>query len=328
LFGYNKKYDPLFLLLLAFSPAQMIYANLIMSETIFQFTLALGFYFLVKYFKKDSIKYLLYFNICIAVSAFVKPVIYLFVYPSFLLMLYFSFKSKSIKPILLGIVPIILIQTYTFWNYKRTDYWQFSSIQTTNLFQYNSYYFNVQRIGLEKANLYFDDQIQKADSIKSYPEKQRYIERASNQLIRQNFIGYSWFHFKGMLRFFIDPGRFDISNFFGLEENSSPGFFERLNIEGLKGVINYLFQQNLFLIVALFLVALVNLIKFAGLILFLTSKQIDLKFRLAIFFIVGYIAFATGPLGASRFMMPLIPFLILVTLTSIGYVSFFKRFKS
>lgn len=323
-FGYRKNYDPLFLLMFIFSPAQMIYANLIMSEIIFQFILALGFYLLVKYFQKDSIKYLLYFNICIAFSAFIKPVMHLFVYPSFILMLFLSYRNNSIKPMLIGIIPIIMIQAYSFWNYKRTDYWQFSSIQTTNLFQYNAYYFNVQRIGLEKANIYFDDQVQKADSIKSYPEKQRYLEETSKQVIKENLIGYGWFHFKGMLRFFIDPGRFDISNFFGLEGNSSSGFFERLNTEGLKGVINYLFQQNLFLIVALFLIALVNLIKVAGLILFLTSKQIDLKFRLAIFFIVGYIAFATGPLGASRFMMPLIPLVIFASLISVESKPFRK----
>lgn len=322
LIGYNKKYDPLFLLLLIFSLAQMIYANMLMSETIFQYTLVLGFYFLVKYFKKDSIKYLLYFNICIAFSAFIKPVMHLFVYPNLILMLFLSSRNKSVKPILIGIIPILLVQSYSFWNYKRTDYFQFSSIQTTNLFQYNAYYFNMQRIGLVKTNIYFDDQVRKMDSIKNYPEKQRFLEKSSKQVIKENLIGYGWFHLKGMLRFFIDPGRFDIYNFFGLEENRSSGFFERLNTDGLKGIINYLFQQNLFLIVVLFLIALVNLIKVAGLILFLTSKQIDIKFRLAIFFIVGYISFATGPLGASRFMMPLIPLFIITTAMSlIGFKS-------
>jgi len=327
LFGYNKKYDSLFLILLIFSPAQMVYANLIMAETIFQFTLALGFYLLVQYFRKDSIEYLLYFNICIVLSAFVKPVMHLFIYPNFLLMLYLSFRSKSVKPILIGIVPIILIQIYSFWNFKRTNYHQFSSIQTINLVQYNTYYYNVQQKGLDQANLFLDDQLRKADSIKSYPERQRFLENASKRIIIENLIGYSWFHFKGMIRFFLDPGRFDLSNFIGIEKKGNVGFFERLNTVGLRGVINYLFEQNVFLIFALFLIGLANLLKTVGLILFLFSRQIDIRFRLTILFIVGYIAFATGPLGASRFMMPLIPFLILATLTVIGHVNFIKYKK-
>jgi len=251
---------------------------------------------------------------------------HLFVYPSILLMLYLSFRGKSVKPILIGIVPIILIQVYSFWNYKRTDYWQFSSIQTINLIQYNTYYYNVKRLGLDRANLFLDDQLRKADSIKSYPERQQFLENTSKRVIKENLVGYSWFHFKGMIRFFLDPGRFDLSNFIGIEEKGNSGFFERLNTVGLKGVFNYLFEQNVFLIITLFLIGFLNLIKAIGLSLFLVSKQIDIKFRLAIFFIIVYIAFATGPLGASRFMMPLIPFLILATLTGIGHVNFIKRF--
>ncbi|RPH32372.1 MAG: hypothetical protein EHM93_09420 [Bacteroidales bacterium] len=322
--GYNKRYDPLFLAFIILSPAQMVYANLIMAETLFQFTLALGFYTLVQYFIKNSIRYLLYFNLILAISALVKPVMYLFVYPSFIVMLYIAFKDKSIKPLLLGIIPIIIIQAYSFWNYKRTDYWHFSSIQTINLVHYNSYYFNAQIVGFDKAEQFLDNQISQANTIGSYTAKQKYLISTSRQVISENLFEYTVFHLKGMFRALFDPGRFDLSNFFGLEEKGNVGFLNQLNSNGVRGAISYLMQQNTLLIIALLLIGLANIIKVIGLSLFAFTRTIDIRFRLGVLALVGYIAFTAGPLGASRYMMPLIPFVILAMLT--GLIFYSQRF--
>ncbi|MGE0077620.1 MAG: glycosyltransferase family 39 protein [Bacteroidales bacterium] len=321
--GYDTNYDRLFILLLILSPAQLIYANLIMSEIIFQFILALAFYYIVRYLFEINLKYLLFFSLLIILSALTKPVMYLFVYPLFIVTIYLSFKNKSFRPFLIGIIPIVIIQFYSYWNYKRTEYWTFSSIQSINLVQYNTYYFNVQRFGSEKANMFLDNQINQSNTIEGYPQKKRFLVNSSKQTIKGDIIGYMWFHTKGMLRFFIDPGRFDLSNFFGLESKGNVGFLNYLNNSGIRGTINYLLEQNIWLIISLIAVGIFNIIKLLGLFLFLIHKSIDVKIRLIVFVIIGYVTFATGPLGASRFAMPFIPIIIFSTLIAMSRLEIF-----
>lgn len=315
--GYNTNYDLLSLTLLILSPAQMIYANFIMAETIFQFIFALTFYSAIQFLLKKSVRYLLYFNILIGLLALTKPVMYLFIYPNLVFMGYFTFREKSAKPLLLGIIPVIIIQAYSFWNYKRTDCRQFSSIQTINLVQYNTYYFNAQRYGFEMADSVLDAKLLKTTEMGSYPERISYLNKSSKEIIKKDFWGYSWFHLKGVARFFIDPGRFDLSNFWGLKNKGEVGFLNYLNSGGLAGVRRYLLRQNIFLVVTILIITFVNLVKTAGLILFTLQSSIDIRVRLAIIVLVGYIALATGPLGASRFSMPFIPILIFSATTTI-----------
>ncbi len=311
--GYNSKYDLISFLLLLLSPAQMVYANIVMAETLFQFFITLIFFFVVRFVNTNSNRYLVFVNLTIAISALTKPVMYLFVFPSLLVMLYISLKSKSLKPMMLGLMPIVIIQAFSFWNYKRTDYWHFSSIQTINLVQYNTYYFNVQRQGMETAELFLDNQIETAEGTKSYRDRVHFLKQTSIRVIKDNPIEYAWFHAKGMFRFFIDPGRFDLSNYLGLEEKGNVGFLNHLNNDGIRGAIKYLSQQDIFLILALILVGIINMLKLAGLALFTFEKRIDFRIRAFIVILIGYVAFATGPLGASRFAMPFIPIFIFST---------------
>lgn len=95
------------------------------------------------------------------------------------------------------------------------------------------------------------------------------------------------------------------------------GFLNYLNSGGLAGVRRYLLRQNIFLVVTILIITFVNLVKTAGLILFTLQSSIDIRVRLAIIVLVGYIALATGPLGASRFSMPFIPILIFSATTTI-----------
>jgi hypothetical protein len=58
------------------------------------------------------------------------------------------------------------------------------------------------------------------------------------------------------------------------------------------------------------LIALFKLLKISGFILYLFRAKTALPFRLFLAFLVGYLALVTGPLGASRFLLPVELFLI------------------
>ncbi len=70
-FGYKREYDKWFLLLSLFSPAQFIYANMIMSEVLFQFILVGMFLQLTTYVKKSRSKALLFYHILLSIGLYI-----------------------------------------------------------------------------------------------------------------------------------------------------------------------------------------------------------------------------------------------------------------
>jgi hypothetical protein len=158
---------------------------------------------------------------------------------------------------------------------------------------------------------------QKTDSIyeiamaESFSDKVETLNQEASVIIRDNLISYGIFHIKGMVRFFLDPGRFDMSNFFGLEKKDSRGFLYYQNKYGsftaVKMIIN---EQHPALLIAMLMVLFFNIIKTLLLFIFVLQKKIPLLVRIIVSVLILYLAFVTGPLGASRFAMPLLPVVI------------------
>ncbi|GAA0712799.1 hypothetical protein GCM10009430_03630 [Aquimarina litoralis] len=170
-------------------------------------------------------------------------------------------------------------------------------------------YFHQNKYGAQKAIAINDSILSKSEKIKSYPERQNYIKNTSIEYLKKDLIGYGIFHLKGCFRIFIDPGRFDIANFFKIEsENPELGILYHINNGGLKGAFNFLRSQNIFLFIVFFIILFFNLVKVVGFIWFWIKnyKEVNLTI-LTIIFIVLYIVILTGPLGASRFFVPILP---------------------
>jgi hypothetical protein len=147
--------------------------------------------------------------------------------------------------------------------------------------------------------------------LESFPDKVEILNQEASVLIRDNPIRFGIFHIKGMVRFFFDPGRFDMSNFFGLEKKVTRGFLYYQNKYGsfraLKLIIN---EQHPCLLTAMLVVTFFNILKVILLFLFVFEKKIHLLARIIVSLLILYLAFVTGPLGASRFAMPLLPVII------------------
>jgi hypothetical protein len=137
-----------------------------------------------------------------------------------------------------------------------------------------------------------------------YAEKNRCLQQGVKEKVLERPLKYGLFHLKGSLRYFIDPGRFDLVTFFNWEQPDSGGFLQKLNQEGLKGAFSFLKQQGLGMLALLVLIALFKLVKISGFMLFLFRDRDMLPFKIFLAILVGYLAFVTGPLGASRFLLP------------------------
>lgn len=313
LFNYKKTFDPLFLILLILTPSQFIYANAILTEVFFQLFLVLMFRYALLFLKFKSFKNIIWYSLAFIIAAYIKPAMYLFVIPSTFFMLFLSLKQRNWYPISISILPILAILFILNWNYKRTNHYQYSSIQTINLLDYNLRFFLLSREGHTKTNAVLDSIHNKANLEKSFSAKTKYLDNASKNILKEHIVPYSLYHLQGSLYAILDPGRFDLNYFFKLKTKNAneKGILYHINNGGIKSVLKFLFgSYSLSLLFFLGIILVFNAIKFVGFLILLFNKSVDPNFRFISASLIFYIVLLVGPVGASRYLMPLVPIII------------------
>lgn len=318
--GYTRILVTVFII---FYPAQFIYTNLVMAEILFQFVLMMAALSLYRYIKTERISVLWTYQLMLILGILVKPVLYPFILLNIVLFLVFYYRYRQRLVIISSLIPLIFVIIFASINQQRTGYFHVSSIQQVNLVDYNLYYFLMDQQGEEQAAEITTGIKATCSGEKDLSNKSACLTDAATSIFKDNLVSYGWFHLKGMGRFFIDPGRFDLYRFFGIERSGGNGFLYHINKSGMKGAWEYLQMQHSWVIILLLGIAFVNLVRVAGFLFFLFNRKIDPSFRLFLFLLIGYIAFATGPLGASRFMLPVV--LLLTGAAAYQYGSWFNR---
>jgi len=298
---------------LIISPGTLIYNNMIMSEILFQTILFWSVYWFFRFISEKKLTFLFYYNLLIGLGILTKPVLIIFLAPNFLLMIYMALHHKKAAIMGFALIPILIFAGYSFRNYKQTGYFHYSSISNLSLLHYNSYYFLISKYGQPAADEFVNSTLKGASEFSSFKEEQQYIQKESMKIIKADLLDYSIFHAKGMAAFFLDPGRFDLYKFLNLEEHTSKGLLYHYSYEGTRGVWNYLNQQAGFILLLLGMSLLSNVFFLGSLIYIVFEKKLDVMLKVLLVLLVITIAFATGPLGASRFKVPLFP-IILFTL--------------
>ncbi|WP_405209269.1 glycosyltransferase family 39 protein [Aquimarina sp. LLG6339-5] len=310
-----KTNNALYFFFIITSVNQFIYSNLIMSEIFFQFVIVLLIYRLHRCLEHPSWKNILWYQVVIILLFLTKPVFYLFIIPNFLITYLLYRKNKIRFSTISAILPILVFILYSSWNFKRTGSAEFSSIQNINLLEWNLKYFHENKFGAEKAKIISNQIRQEALAIDNYKKQQDFIKKRVISYLKDDIIGYSIFHAKGCVRIFIDPGRFDLFNFFKMHsENPEVGLLHHINNKGVHGAITFLKNQPVPLLFILGLILIFNLLKGIGFIWFWIKNYRKTNFVLAtILFIILYIVSLTGPLGASRFFVPILPSYLIIS---------------
>ncbi|MEN8230692.1 MAG: glycosyltransferase family 39 protein [Bacteroidota bacterium] len=308
--GEPEQMHTLGMLLLLATPAQFIYANRIMAEIPFQLILILMAWSVYKFFqvqhdqtvRRDRFIWL--FNLFLTLGMATKPVLFPFALFTILLTLFLFLRTRNRTFILAVILPVLWISLYSLWNFNRTGSAQYSSIQTANMVNYNLRYFIMGQEGSEAAAMEVDRLYLNCESETSYKEKNSCLDQGVKEVILKEPVKYGLFHLKGTVRYFLDPGRFDMVTFFNLKESDSPGFLQAINEDGIGGAFRFLKQQGWSMVIILGLISLFKLVKITGFMLYLFRGKEALQFRIFLGFLIGYLALVTGPLGASRFLLP------------------------
>jgi hypothetical protein len=180
------------------------------------------------------------------------------------------------------------------------------------------------KFGENKADSIVDDIHFKGNILGNYAAKQNYIDNSCKSLISANLGTYIFLHLRGMAFCVLDPGRFDISQFFGLSHGKNL-LYETNKDNAIGRVIHSVMNPLGILLILLFIF---NLFKLFLTVKFLFSKKLSLFIKLVLFCFPFYIVFLTGPIGASRFLMPVIPLIFTMVLILENWKLFGRNVRS
>ncbi|KAA9325220.1 glycosyltransferase family 39 protein [Adhaeribacter soli] len=324
-----KKYlHSILFIALVFFPTHLVYTNMVMSELVLETCLFWSFFFLILYLKWPHPRWMLFYNLLLALAVLTKPVLVYFWLPNMLFMAYLVWKNRKKILLLQSLIMPFSIFALCFYNQQVTGYFHYTSIKTYNLSDYNTYALLTHLHGMDSAQAILKKINQTDADYANLEERLKHIEKESFAIIKENIGLYSWLHFRGAVNFLLDPGRYDLVSFLPpLQTKTEFGFFNEWRERGFAGILNYFSKLPLGLTLYMALIFGINLIMaviFAwwG---FFHRKQ-DLAVRIFAVVLMGYMAAAPGPIGCARFKEPVWFLLVFASVLSAQY--FFNRKQS
>ena len=216
-------------------------------------------------------------------------------------------------------MPLLFPLLVTAWcarNQYVTGYWHFSSVSHINLVYYNANYPLMRRFGNDYADSVSVAIRQEAKTKGSYAEEVHYIQKRSLAIIREYPSDYLYWHLKGIVLLFVEPGRSDWIHFFQIPADGK-SFSIAVDEQGIKGFFLYARQFPIAMLLLLGVLGIWNLVL---LVLFLCGfwkgrKNIYVQF---LFLFLMYLTALTGVVGCARYRLTLYPFLIIGLLLAIN----------
>ncbi|GGG57967.1 hypothetical protein [Hymenobacter glacieicola] len=310
--GLRHKQWAVVLLLIMTAPAQVIYANVVMSELLLQTAIVVLWAALVRFWQPTrQARYFAGAALAAAAALLIKPVFF----PAAALLLgvgaVVGWQQKRPLLVVWGVVPLLVALLWMGRNEARTGYFHFSSIAEINLLRYNARGVLQATEGPVAAERFVRGTVAASQQLPGFREQQQYIQRASVAVLWRHPVAYAAQHLRGMVSFFLDPGRFDMVYFLGLPDSTGPGLLQRLNEQGYRAIPRYLPQLPGGLVAGLLLILLANVARLVLALRFLLQPDAgNAAARWGVVVIIGYVALLTGPLGASRFAVPVLPLLV------------------
>lgn len=297
-------------LLLILSPAQIIYANLVMAEILLQSVVFAIFYLLIQY-KKSNLTWV---SVLICLSFLIKPITFLWIicWPVFLVWKYR--KSFSVDISLFALFPLFIFSVVCFINYKKTDVFHLSSQGSINKFHYNAYGVLLAKIGVSKSDSIMDIFISNINSQPNFKQKLELQNHIADSIIKSNLIPYIKIHFKGCIACMTDPGRFDIATFFNLPNDN--GFYATASQNGYKSVLLKIKSYGPAMLSFLVIMIAGALWKWWRIAIYFYKSADHTPNKIIVLFILSYFIFLAGPVGSSRFLVPVYPIIFYAILCS------------
>lgn len=254
-----------------------------------------------------------------SISLLLKPVFL----PSLLLIpfLIIYLRIKTAEWIIFPILPILIFIIGSTVNLLNSSVFEYSSISTINLGQYNTKLMVANTSGANAANKFTNEETFAIPRTPSeYIQYKTRVRGKSLLAMKENPVAYAKVHMTGVMKMIVDPGRFEVYTF--LDENDHNISLTELLYAGDWQSIQRIMAKNKLLLLfflALFAVSFVKL-------LLATVSLGKTKSTLFILFLIAYFVLITGPVGAARFMLPVS--VLYIVLASVGaglLLAFFQK---
>lgn len=306
-------------LLYALEPLSILYASLILTETLFAALITAFLFCLVDYFqRRQALATLVLAAVALAASVYVRPVsYYLPILVSLVLLPALLVRFKKMKYVLHAVVFLAvsmgLVAAWQVRNRVETGYGGFSAISDLNLYLYQGASARAKAEGLP-----FRDVQQRLRTYEGHPEHISWTEAQRSAFMRAEGIrmilehprAYTLVHLGGVARILFDPGAVDYLKVF----HSYPrlgGLLADIADRGLLPVVLGIARDNpLVFWTQLILFALLAAYYTLALLGLFRRSPAGLWERIALVAVMAYfVAVSGGPHGYSRFRHPAMPLL-------------------
>jgi hypothetical protein len=203
-------------------------------------------------------------------------------------------------------LPIAVVFLVSWLNFRQTGLIHYTSMPVTNAFEYN-----IRNLTQETSSEnYYHAAALKMDSM-DFSGKYLFMQNETGKAIRLSPIKYAYMHIFGAFKTLIDPGRYDFVAFFRLPQGN--GFMRNNGIGAWA-------SQHPLIWVYIILFALLAFIK-TSLAFFAVFKP--MRYKWILLFPVLYTLLIVGPVGSARYLLPVMPIMIL--LAAIGWNFLFNK---
>ena len=299
------------LLLAAAGPGQFIYANVLMSEILLQTAVVVLWLSLDAFWTTgQKMLPLLLAAAATAVALLLKPVFFPFAGVLVLMGGLAGWRHRRAWLVLVGTVPLLVAGLWMARNEARTGYFHFSSIAEINLLRYNVRGVLQATEGPVAAEEFVRGTLAATHGLPTFRAQQQHIQQVSIAALARHPVAYTAQHLRGVVTFFLDPGRFDLVHFLEVPQTADQGLLQLFNQRSAPAVIRYLHQMPWGVLSSLLLLLLAAAVRLRLIIRFCTGHLYAWPSRLVLLGLVSYVALLTGPLGAARFAVPVLPLLL------------------
>lgn len=299
------------LLLAALAPAQFIYANVLMSELLLQTAVVTLWLSITRLLTGQwRLRTLLLAAVAATAALLIKPVFWPFAGLFLGMGVVVGWRQRRASLVAAAALPLMVAGLWMARNQSRTGYFHFSSISEINLLRYNARGVLQAAEGPAAAERFVRATLAAAESRPGFAAQQQYVSEQALRVFCHYPGTMAGQELRGVLTFFLDPGRFDVVHFLRLPQTAGSGLLQLLNQHSYAAALQYLQRLPLGLLGSLLLLLGANAVRLLLIIRFGLNAHYSWAARLVLLGLVLYVAVLTGPLGAARFTVPVLPLLL------------------
>lgn len=324
----------------AFDPISIFYATTILTETVFIFLTLGAVYLFLRWFSGAWWK-IIFVGMLVGLSVYIRPnaVVFPFVFGTALLLFRdpsWSWRKALGRGAVLAVAAYLMIFPWMLRNKLIFNTWELTAVTTIQWYWYNAslYYaqtndvthseaLEVFRTRLYEINPYQSD----AGTLRNAP----YMRQVAFEYLREDPIGYAWFHFVKSAPFFVSDGLRDIARRMELV-GAQPDIGSTLLRGDIHGIITFFSEHTRAAFLLIVGSAFWGIVTLGFLFSLWPGWVLPFSGRRALYVSIGLVivtmCIAAGPNANARYRLTVAPFLFIAATYGYSRLTKLKTYRT